>query len=83
MKIYGKGSKFQNISQYTQLLHNNDVLDLKTVFLLDKDQKAQTIFKEVYSVLKKLGLVEGRYLNFFVSYKVANMVVIPMDYVKK
>lgn len=67
---------------YTQLLHNNGDLDLNTVFLLDKVQKTETISKEDYSFLRKLGLVEGRYPNIFVSYKVANMVGTPIDYVK-
>lgn len=67
---------------YTQLLHSNGDLDLNTVFLLDKIQKKETISKGDYSFLRKLGLVEGRYPNIFVSYKVANIVGTPIDYVK-
>ncbi|EOS24726.1 hypothetical protein C804_05091 [Lachnospiraceae bacterium A4] len=67
---------------YTQLLHSNGDLDLHTVFLLDKVQKKEVISKEEYSLLRKAGLVEGRYPHIFVSYKVANMVGKPVEYVK-
>lgn len=67
---------------YTQLLHSNDDLDLHTVFLLDKVQKKEIIAKEDYYFLRKEGLVEGRYPNIYVSYKVANMVGTPAEYVK-
>lgn len=67
---------------YTQLLHSNDALDLKTVFLLDKVQKKEIISKEDFYVLKKEGLVEGRYPNIFVSYKVADIVGQQTDYVR-
>ncbi len=67
---------------YTQLLHSNGDLDLHTVFLLDKVQKKKVISKEEYSLLRKAGLVEGRYPHIFVSYKVANMVGKPVEYVK-
>ncbi len=67
---------------YTQLLYSNDGLDLQTVFLLDKVQKNELISNESYQRLKKAGLVEGRYPNIFVSYKVANAVGQPTEYVK-
>jgi ATP-dependent DNA helicase RecG len=67
---------------YTQLLKSNGNLDLQTVFLLDKVQKHEVISKESYAVLKKKGLVEGRYPNIYVSYKIANMVGQKTDYVK-
>jgi len=67
---------------YTQLLHSNAALDLKTVFLLDKIQKKETISKDDFYALKKAGLVEGRYPNIFVSYKVANIVGQQTDYVR-
>ena len=67
---------------YTQLLHSNAALDLRTVFLLDKIQKKEIISKEDFAILKKAGLVEGRYPNIFVSYKVANIVGQQTDYVR-
>ena len=48
---------------YTQLLRSNGDLDLQTVFLLDKVQKHEVISKESYKILKKQGIVEGRYPN--------------------
>lgn len=67
---------------YTQLLKSNGDLDLQTVFLLDKIQKHETISKESYNEIKKLGLVEGRYPNIYVSFEVANMVGQKTDYVR-
>lgn len=66
---------------YTQLLHQNGELDLMTVFLLDKIQKRQVISKEDATELKRKGLVEGRYPNLIVSYRVANMVGKETEYV--
>lgn len=67
---------------YTQLLYENDALDLQTVFLLDKIQKKEIISKENFIILKKAKLVEGRYPNIFVSYKVANIVGQQTSYVR-
>lgn len=67
---------------YTQLLYANENLDLHVVFLLDKVQKHETISKDSFQILKKAGLVEGRYPNLFVSYKVANIVGQKTDYVR-
>jgi len=59
---------------YTQLLHANVDLNLQTVFLLDQVQKGKRISKENYLALKKEGLVEGRYPNIYVSFKIADAV---------
>lgn len=67
---------------YTQLLYSNDDLDLQTVFLLDKVQKKEVIAKDSFYMLKKAGLVEGRYPNIFVSYKVANIIGQQTEYVR-
>lgn len=66
---------------YTQLLYSNEELDIQTVFLLDKVQKKETISKESFKILKKQGLVEGRYPNLFVSFKVADSVGQKVDYI--
>lgn len=59
---------------YTQLLHADTELNMRMVFLLDKVQKQEVISKESFKLLKRQGLVEGRYPNIFVSFKVANIV---------
>lgn len=59
---------------YTQLLRSDVELNMRTVFLLDQVQKQETISKENFKELKKRGLVEGRYPNVFVSFKVADIV---------
>lgn len=66
---------------YTQLLHANENLDLPTVFLLDRIQKKAPITHENYSDLRKRGLVEGRYPNIFVSFKVAKVVGQKANYI--
>lgn len=67
---------------YTQLLYSNGDLDIQTVFLLDKVQKKETISKENFRILKKQGLIEGRYPNLFVSFKVADIVGQKADYIR-
>ena len=67
---------------YTQLLRSDAELNMRTVFLLDQVQKQETISKENFKELKKQGLVEGRYPNIFVSFKVADMVGQKAAYVR-
>lgn len=67
---------------YTQLLYSNAELDIQTVFLLDKVQKKEIISKEQFKILKKDGLVEGRYPNIFVSFKIANIVDQQANYIR-
>lgn len=69
-------------TNYTQLLHSESDLDLRTVFLLDKIQKKETIVREDFLKLKKMGLAEGRYPNIFVSYKVADLTGQKTRYIK-
>jgi ATP-dependent DNA helicase RecG len=67
---------------YTQLLRSDTDLNMGTVFLLDQVQKQETISKENFNELKKQGLVEGRYPNIFVSFKVADIVGQKAAYVR-
>lgn len=76
--IYGKVLD----KNYTRLLHAKGDLDLKTVFLLDQVQKRNTIAKDDYKMLKKHGLVEGRYPALYVSYKIAEAVGDKAGYVR-
>ena len=68
--IYGKILD----KNYTQLLRAETELNMGTVFLLDKVQKKEIISKENFKMLKREGLVEGRYPNIFVSFKIADLV---------
>lgn len=76
--VYGKVLD----KNYTRLLHSNGDLDLKMVFLLDQVQKRKTISKDDYKVLRKSGLVEGRYPALYVSYKIAEAVGDKAGYVR-
>jgi len=67
---------------YTQLLYSDADLNMKTVFWLDKVQKQEVISKESFKILKKQGLVEGRYPNIFVSFKAADIVGQKAEYVR-
>ncbi|MDO5392423.1 MAG: putative DNA binding domain-containing protein [Eubacteriales bacterium] len=67
---------------YTQLLRSDVDLNMRTVFLLDQVQKQEIISKENFKELKKQGLVEGRYPNIFVSFKVADIVGQKAAYVR-
>ena len=67
---------------YTHFLRSDTDLNMGTVFLLDQVQKQETISKENFKELKKQGLVEGRYPNIFVSFKVADIVGQKAAYVR-
>ena len=67
---------------YTQLLNSDRSLNIHTVFLLDKVQKKETITHDQYLVLKKAGLVEGRYPSIYVSYSVAEAVGQKSEYIR-
>lgn len=67
---------------YTQLLHSDAELNMDTVFLLDQVQKQEIISKANFKKLKKQGLVEGRYPNIFVSFKVADIMGQKAAYVR-
>lgn len=56
---------------YTKQLFRNTDLDIDTVLLLDKVQKGYRITKQQCEVLRKQKLIEGRYPNLFVSFKLA------------
>ncbi len=76
--IYGKILD----EKYTNLLFANHDLDIETVFLLDHVQKRIEISKEDALKLKAQRLIEGRYPNIYVSYKVAEAVGDKADYLR-
>lgn len=67
---------------YTRLLQANTALNLRTVFLLDKVQKKETITRTECDELRKQHLIEGRYPNIYVSFKVAKIVDRQDDYIR-
>ena len=58
-------------AKYTQTLMKRSDLELGQVLLLDRVQKGVALSKQEVSLLKRLGLVEGRYPRIFVSGRVA------------
>jgi len=67
---------------YTKLLVRQTDLPLDRTILLDKVQKGVRISKDGHALLKKAGLVEGRYPNPFVSAHVADVTDARVDYTK-
>lgn len=67
---------------YTKLLRLDGTLNIRTVFLLDQVQKKRPITKEDCKILKRAGLIEGRYPNIYVSLKVAEAVGSKTEYIK-
>jgi ATP-dependent DNA helicase RecG len=57
--------------KYTRLLMERTDLDMWSIILLDKVQKRRDIARDEHRLLKKRGLVEGRYPNLFVSNRIA------------
>lgn len=53
--------------KYTYLLHDNDNLDLVTVYLLDQVQKGNKLPKDAIAHLRKHNLVEGRASNLYLA----------------
>lgn len=67
---------------YTRVLFNNPDFDLTTVYLIDKVQKHDRISKKAVKYLRKLGVVEGKIPNIFVSASVAETIDEKAQYVK-
>ena len=78
VKIYGKTLD----DNYTKVLFENPDFDLETVFLIDRVQKHQSITKEELRQLRKLGVVEGKPSNLYVSAKIAASIDEKGKYVK-
>ena len=60
--------------KYTRVLFNNPDFDLTTVYLIDKGQKHEQISKDAVKYLRKLGVIEGKMPNIFVSVSVAETI---------
>lgn len=55
---------------FARILIKNPNLSLEEIILLDKVQKKNTISESEYKYLKKLGFIEGRLKNCYLSFKV-------------
>jgi ATP-dependent DNA helicase RecG len=78
VRVYGKVID----ENYTRLLFERDDLDMETVFLLDCVQKRIPLETEQYKRLQKLGAIEGRRPNVFVSAGIADIVDERAQYIK-
>jgi len=67
---------------FSRLLYRRDDLSLETVFLLDRVQKRLPLEKEQYKALKKLGVIEGKAPNVYVSLAVAEIIDERTQYTK-
>ena len=64
------------------MLHDNENLDLATVYLLDQVQKGKRISKEAAAHLRKYQLVEGRVTNLYLAAPLAKTTEEKADYIK-
>lgn len=76
--IYGKILD----ENYTHILFENPDFDLTTVFLIDRVQKHISIEKDAVKYLRKLGIIEGKLPNIYISAKVAETLGKKEQYVK-
>lgn len=76
--VYGKVLDIN----YTRLLFDNPNFDLNMVFLLDTVQKKGKLTAEESRQLRKMGLIEGKVPNLFLSSGVAKMLDEKERYIK-
>lgn len=78
VKIYGKILD----ENYTFILFENPNFDLTTVYLVDCVQKHKPINKEAVKYLRRLGVIEGKIPNIYISAKMAASLDEKAQYVK-
>lgn len=76
--VYGKVID----DNYSRVLFDNPNLDIETVFLIDRVQKHKKIDKKAVQYLRKLGVVEGKMPNIYISAKIAESIDAKEQYVK-
>ena len=76
--VYGKVID----ENYSRVLYDNPDFDLETVFLIDRVQKHKPISKEAVNHLRKLGVVEGKMPNIYISAAVAESMDDKAQYIK-
>ncbi len=67
---------------YTRVLFDNPDFDLNTVYLIDLVQKHKQISKEAVQYLRKLGIIEGKLPNIYISATVAKVIDEKAQYIK-
>lgn len=76
--VYGKVLD----ENYSRVLFENPDFDLSTVYLIDRVQKHLPISRDAVKHLRKLGIIEGKMPNIYVSAKVAETMDTKTQYVK-
>lgn len=76
--VYGKVLN----ENYTKILFEHPDMDLDTVYLLDRVQKGEHITRSEATVLRKMGLIEGKMPKLFISAKVAEALDEKAQYIK-
>lgn len=76
--VYGKVID----ENYSRVLFDNPNFDIETVFLIDRIQKHKEISKEAAKHLRKLGVIEGKMPNVYISAKIAESIDEKAQYVK-
>lgn len=67
---------------YSRVLFDNPNLEIETVFLIDRVQKHKEITRDAIKHLKKLGVIEGKAPNIYVSAKIAASIDKKAQYIK-
>ncbi|MEE0913478.1 MAG: ATP-binding protein [Ruminococcus sp.] len=76
--VYGKVID----ENYTRVLFDNPNLDIETVFLIDMVQKHKPMNREAIKHLRKIGIIEGKIPNIYISAKIAESIDEKAKYVK-
>lgn len=67
---------------YTRILFENPSFDLETVYLIDRVQKNEPIGKEETKLLRRLGVIEGKSPNLYLSAPLAKVIDEKAQYIK-
>jgi len=64
------------------VLYENPNFDLQTVFWIDQVQKHKSISTKTINYLRKLGIIEGKKPNIYLSSKIAEIIDDKAQYIK-
>lgn len=67
---------------YSRVLYDNPDFDIETVFLIDRIQKHKAISKDAVKYLRKLGVIEGKMPNIYISAKIAESIDGKAQYIR-